>query len=52
MSMETWLMCEKAPVTMHTQIEQYGIFVKHGGATSHFKASVSVIFSNKPSCER
>ena len=28
------LLCEKAPVTIDTQIEQYGNFVKHGGATS------------------
>ena len=34
MSMETWLLCEKAPVTIDAQIEQYGNFVKHGGATS------------------
>ena len=27
------LLCEKAPVTIDTQIEQYGNFVKHGGAT-------------------
>ena len=31
---ETWLLCEKAPVIIDTQIEQYGNFVKHGGATS------------------
>ena len=35
MSKETWLLCEKAPLTtIDTQIEQYGKFVKHGGATS------------------
>ena len=27
-------LCEKAPVTIDAQIEQYGNFVKHGGATS------------------
>ena len=52
MAMETWLLCEKAPVTIDTQIEQYDNFVKHGGATLIFKASVSVIISNKPSFER
>ena len=33
-SIETWLLCEKAPVTIDTQIEQYGNFVKHGGVTN------------------
>ena len=28
------LLCEKAPMTIDTQIEQYGNSVKHGGATS------------------
>ena len=30
------LLCEKAPVTIDTQIKQYGNFVTHGGATSRF----------------
>ena len=32
--METWSLCEKAPEKIDTHIEQYGNFVKHGGATS------------------
>ena len=28
------LLCEKAPMTIDTQIKQYGNSVKHGGATS------------------
>ena len=31
------LLCEKAPETIDTQLEQYGNFVKHGGATPHLK---------------
>ena len=36
-SMEIWLLCEKASVTIDTQIKQYGNFVKHGGATSQLR---------------
>ena len=57
MSMETWLLCEKAPVTVDAQIEQYGNFCKTWSGdkttlTLIFKAPVSVIISNKPSFER
>ena len=55
--MEMWLLCEKAPVTIDTQTEQYGNFVKMGGhdqstLTLIFQASVSAIISNKHSFER
>ena len=36
MSMETWLLCVKAPVTIGTQTEQYGKFVKSGGGPVNF----------------
>ena len=57
MSMEIGSLCEKASVTIDTQIEQDGIFCEtllgdQSTLTLIFQATVSAIVSSKPSFER